>query len=81
MSLSERLSELATAAEELEGDLLNARQEINDLAEQVASRDERINELELELAEAEADEDLYDLIADVRRGIRTLDELYERTIA
>lgn len=81
MSLSERLSELATAAEELEGDLLNARQEINDLAEQVASRDERINELEFSLAEAEADEDLYDLIADVRRGIRTLDELYERTIA
>lgn len=81
MSLSERLSELATAAEKLEGDLLNARQEINDLAEQVASRDERINELEFSLAEAEADEDLYDLIADVRRGIRTLDELYERTIA
>jgi hypothetical protein len=66
------------------GDMID---EIDSLRLRLAQANGHITELELEvielegeLAEAAIAEDVFDWIADVRRGLLTLEELYERAL-
>lgn len=67
--------------EQLEAQLAEANAEIQSLNNRLNLANNRIYRLEIDLAEAEIDEEVFDWIADVRRGLLTLEELYERTLA
>jgi septal ring factor EnvC (AmiA/AmiB activator) len=78
--LSATLHDAADHIEGLEKELENARQEATELRDEVARLEDRVGGRVLEQADAQEAEDVYDLIADVRRGIVDLDELYDRTV-
>jgi phage shock protein A len=80
MSLSGNLAELADLVAMLEKVNETAQDEVKRLRGQLGDARRRITELEVELAYAVEAEEVYDLIADVRRGIYTIDELYAGTI-
>lgn len=79
-ALSDRLGELAGEVEDLEGELRTARDEIRDLNERLDTAQGRVAELELEVIEAEADDEVYELIGDVKRGVLSIEELFDRTV-
>jgi predicted nucleic acid-binding Zn-ribbon protein len=78
--LSDTLSRAVEDAEALEGELAAAHAEIESLNERLAQANNRIASLEMALCEAEQDDEVFDWIADVRRGLLSLDELYERAL-
>jgi predicted nucleic acid-binding Zn-ribbon protein len=65
---------------QLERLLIDVREELVKAQEEIRSLNGRIGDLEWQLVEAEADEEVFDWIADVRRGVLSLDELYERAL-
>jgi predicted nucleic acid-binding Zn-ribbon protein len=80
MSLSGNLAELADLVAMLEKVNETAQDEVKRLRGQLDDARRRITELEVELAHAVEADEICDLIADVRRGIYTIDELYAGTI-
>lgn len=78
--LAETLVSLARDVEQLEADLDDALARIEELELSLTASEQRVGNLEDELADARSDDDVIELIGDVRRGIRDLDELYERTL-
>jgi predicted nucleic acid-binding Zn-ribbon protein len=71
---------LPLSREALETQFADVREELVKAQQEVRALNGRIARLENDLAEAELAEDVYEWIADVRRGILTLEELYERTL-
>jgi predicted nucleic acid-binding Zn-ribbon protein len=71
---------LPLSREALETQFADVREELVKAQQEVRALNGRIAQLENDLAEAELAEDVYEWIADVRRGILTLEELYERTL-
>jgi predicted nucleic acid-binding Zn-ribbon protein len=67
--------------EQLERQFADIHEELVRAQAEIRSLNGRISRLELDLAEAELDEEVFDWIADLRRGLLTLEELYERTLA
>lgn len=72
---------LELSREQLERQFLEVRLELSTARDEIRVLNGRISRLEQDLAEAEAFEEVFDWIADVRRELLTLDELYERTLA
>jgi chromosome segregation ATPase len=86
-SLADRLLEHASQAKvfagdvsQLEAQLRTADGEVFALKDRLREADRRIEKLQSDLAQAELDEEIYEFIEDVRRGVRTLEELYERAV-
>jgi predicted nucleic acid-binding Zn-ribbon protein len=71
---------LPLSREALETQFADVREELVKAQQEVRALNGRIAQLENDLAEAELAEDVYEWVADVRRGILTLEELYERTL-
>lgn len=78
-SVAETIRDAAGAVALLEDELAKAQERIRELEDANGNSTDRIVELECELEEARAT-DVEELLADVRRGIRTLDEVYEEVL-
>jgi hypothetical protein len=86
-SLADRLLEHASQAKvfagdvsQLEAQLRLAEGEVFALKDRLRVADGQIAKLRDDLVQAELDEEIYEFIEDVRRGVRTLEELYERAV-
>ena len=77
MSLAENLAEIGEKVEQLERVNEKAQQQVVALKDELAKARRRLAELEQELAYAQDADEIRDFIADVERGIYSIDELYE----
>jgi predicted nucleic acid-binding Zn-ribbon protein len=75
------MTTLQLSREQLHRQFIEVRTELGRAQDEIRTLNGRISRLEYELAEAEVDEQVFEWIADVRRGLLTLEELYERTLA
>jgi hypothetical protein len=83
-SLADRLLEHASEAKVFAGDVSRLEAQLRLLDGQVVALKDRLRVADGQIAklrvQTEVDEEIYDYIQDVRRGVRTLEELYERAV-
>ncbi len=78
--LSDRLGSVVGEVAQMESDFFDARSEVKRLTSELAEANRKLGEQDLQLLEAQADREVYELIADHKRGVISTDELYERTV-
>lgn len=80
VDLAGELRELAEAVGQAEAHLAAAVERAESAEAEASTLRTAVAELELEVTVAEADDEVYELIADVKRGLMTVEELIERTV-
>jgi hypothetical protein len=83
-SLADRLLEHASEAKVFAGDVSQLEAQLRLAEGEVFALKDRLRVADGQIAklrvQTEVDEEIYDYIQDVRRGVRTLEELYERAV-
>jgi ABC-type transporter Mla subunit MlaD len=80
VDISGEMRELADAVEQLERQLEDKVRELDGAQEEIGRLNVELDDALAQIVFAESDAEVYELLADVKRGLLTVDELLDRTV-